>query len=734
MSPKQGFPVASSTDTVSESISLSKISPELARQNFHALLLSNANYFGNLNESGLKAVFNIQGDTAYESIGCVGYNPQLEQLRATINIKQTGGYDGGLCTGGSEEYVRFYLSYDGGTTWQDQGLQSVNVFDVPGPKPLEYAVTLGITPKEEFCFFQNLPTVRAILSWNSPPPAASPNWVPVWGNVVDARIQIEGFEFILLDNLLAEAKVKLPEEFAQAINLTQPVKVAESKQLSPVDLHALYANTTVPQHRYLAASLAAASGSPVLAAQAAVSQAGFTQAKAIKPADTFAGISGIDLSGLVQNWLNTHGNTSYEQLNCVGLDTNTSQLVGVINVKLDSGYSGGPCTAGSTEYVAFWVDWGSGWEYAGTTSVVVHDFSSIPAGGLEYNVFLPVDLLSHAQPCSDGPKTATVRGVLSWNTPPSTTNPYAPVVWGNSKQGLILVPPGQAIGDGQQVPVLSAVGDVETSKIGSDGRITSATTITTGVFYADAPFGGRVTLAGQISNPTASLQYRIMKAPHGTSAFAPVVNEPGGLTLVLNVFSGGVWTQSDLTIHADVNGYYTYQDYSPDHFVEGQLLGIWYTTAADSGNAYDLRVDLSVDGNPAHDIHSNVVTVLVNNESPTAILTPTFGECGKVAPGDTISGVFTATATDFGTFSFTILPPGPANGVLPSPASGVSVELGGAIADPGVVNQAFTLNTTGMDPCGYSMTLNVWDRTNVNSGETSNYSPASIGFCLQMGD
>ena len=57
-------------------------------------------------------MLNIQGDTQYESIGCVGYNPQLEQLRATINIKQTGGYDGGLCDGavfGGVD-VRFYLS------------------------------------------------------------------------------------------------------------------------------------------------------------------------------------------------------------------------------------------------------------------------------------------------------------------------------------------------------------------------------------------------------------------------------------------------------------------------------------------------------------------------------------------------------------------------------------------------------------------------------------------------
>ena len=35
-SPK-GFPVAAATETVSESISLTQLSPELARQNFHAL-------------------------------------------------------------------------------------------------------------------------------------------------------------------------------------------------------------------------------------------------------------------------------------------------------------------------------------------------------------------------------------------------------------------------------------------------------------------------------------------------------------------------------------------------------------------------------------------------------------------------------------------------------------------------------------------------------------------------
>jgi len=736
-SPKD-FPAAHASESVSGTISIDKLPPELARQNFHTLLLANPNFFGNLSDSGLKAVLNIQGDTAYESIGCVGYNPQIEQLRATINIKQSSGYDGAICSSGSQEYVRFYLSYDGGTTWQDQGLQSVNVFDVPGPKPLEYAVSLNITPQEEICFLQNLPTARAILSWNFAPPANSPSWVPVWGDVVDAQIQIEGFEFILLSSLLADAKVELPAEFAQAVNLAQPVEAATPKALSPVDLHQLYSGTSVPLHRYLASALTAASSAPAFASKAVVTKAAHAavaKPAGAKPAETFAGISGINLTGLLEALLNTNGNTSYEQLDCIGLDPNSSLLVGVLEVKQSIGYSGSPCTAGSTEFVAFWVDWGSGFEYVGTTSVGVHDFSAIPAGGLEYNVFLPVDLLSHAQPCSAGPQTATVRAVLSWNTPPSTTNPYAPVVWGNSLQGLILIPPGQAIGDGQQVPVLSAVGDIEVSKIGSDGRITSlgANTVTTGAYYADAPFGGKITLAGQISNATPGLNYRIMKAPHGSSAFAPVVNEPAGIALVINTFSGGAWNQSNLTIHANADGYYPYQVSSADNYVEGQLLGNLFTTAADTGYTYDLRIDLSVDGNPAHDIHSNVVSVLVNNAAPTATLTPSaFAECGQLAPGDSITGVFTATATDFGSFGFTILPPGPANGVVPTPASGASSALGGTIADPGVTNEAFTLDTTGMDPCGYSLTLGVWDRTNVNSGETSNYNQNSIGFCLQV--
>jgi len=79
-----------------------------------------------------------------------------------------------------------------------------------------------------------------------------------------------------------------------------------------------------------------------------------------------------------------------------------------------------------------------------------------------------------------------------------------------------------------------------------------------------------------------------------------------------------------------------------------------------------------------------------------------------------------------------IRPPVPAHGVLPAPAAGLSTAYGGGtITDPGVAGGLYTLNTTGMDPCGYSLTLQVWDRTNVDSGAGNNYNEASVGFCIR---
>ena len=161
---------------------------EVERSAFLPRLLSNPNYYGNLKDSPFKPVQSIISNTSYEELKCVGFNPDLSRLEGVVWIKQQSGYNGGICTNGSREYVSFYLSYDNGATWLPQGTTSFQVFDVPGPHPLEYAVDLAIQPSRILCFRANLPLVRAVLSWSTPP--AGPTTPPVWGNSVETRIQV----------------------------------------------------------------------------------------------------------------------------------------------------------------------------------------------------------------------------------------------------------------------------------------------------------------------------------------------------------------------------------------------------------------------------------------------------------------------------------------------------------------------------------------------------------------
>jgi hypothetical protein len=179
-----------------ELISLATLAPELAHRNLRSLLLANPDYFGRITSNAFKAVLRIEQNTVYESIGYVAYSPSLDQLQATIHISESSGYSDANCL--SKEYVRFYLSYDGGSSWLDQGLNSVSVCNTPGPKPLQEMVAVGISPALTLCFLERPPVVRTILSWNAPPPADMPNWIPAWGDVLNAQIRLEQAEELSL--------------------------------------------------------------------------------------------------------------------------------------------------------------------------------------------------------------------------------------------------------------------------------------------------------------------------------------------------------------------------------------------------------------------------------------------------------------------------------------------------------------------------------------------------------
>ena len=267
------------------------------------------------------------------------------------------------------------------------------------------------------------------------------------------------------------------------------VDANKDKALTVPELHALYKDTDVPGHRFLHKELMAQTTSP---APAAVLKS---------PLSSVIGDLGIDLASIIAQFLKTDGDTSFEELDCVGLNPVESALIGTLTVKKSSGFSGGLCTAGSKEFVAFWIDYGSGFTYAGTTSVDVHDLTGIGPNGIQYAVFLPIDLTAHQRVCDAGPVTARVRAILSWQTPPPPFNPNYVPHWGNREETTIHIKPGPRVD--AQVPFLSRLGDIPEQFIAADGKATGST-VQTGFVASDSPFGGVITVAGHVSNAIAA--------------------------------------------------------------------------------------------------------------------------------------------------------------------------------------------------------------------------------------
>jgi hypothetical protein len=245
-------PIAPSTHPALELIALAQLSPEEAGQRLRALLLANPRYFGNIPPTSFNAVLKIQEDTTYECISSVAYDAQFKQLRATIDIKQTAGYSGAARMNGSEEFVRFYVSCDGGAKWLDQGMRSVNVSDAIVPRPLAYEVILQIVAQWQTDTPMPQPRVRAILSWNSPPPAGAPNWTPVWGNVVESDMQIKDSRVGYSMGLKTTPPDDLPQLILQAANIDERTNSAPAETERHVSAPAHPSSKTDPQHRFLA--------------------------------------------------------------------------------------------------------------------------------------------------------------------------------------------------------------------------------------------------------------------------------------------------------------------------------------------------------------------------------------------------------------------------------------------------------------------------------------------------
>lgn len=695
------------------------------RLNFKALLLANPNHFGTLKNTKFPVVADIQGNTSFEAITCAGYNPELRRLEATVQLKQSGGYLGDLCASGTQEYVRFFVSSDGGATWTSAGMSSFTAHDIARAQPIMHAVGVAYDAGNVLCLAAKQTfKVRAILSWNNPPPDSAPGFTPVWGNVVEVTARRHPLSLVKLPpgihlpSLIAEAKVS-PAALSAAVTATADT--------SPAALARAYADKGVPQHRFLYPPIATALAKHPAGGAAIVGELGNL-------------VANVNIAELVKLIQAQQGNATFERLDCVGYEAADQMLAAVFTLRLASGYSGGPCTAGSLEHVAFFIDWhdGSGFHFAGATATRVHDQTDIPADGIRYEVRVPLSVAQHQQLCSKGPVLAHVRAILSWNTPVPAGNPNYVPAWGSRQEAEIQIEPGQPVTTGV-VPILSAIGDIPIGHIDGNGLIQNGTALHTGVSFDDAAFGGQITLAGKIVNGTSATRYRIMRRLKGTGSFVPLTSEPTGIKLSITTFSAGSGVQTtDFVSHADSDGYYTYQDLDATHYVESNLLSRWFSNLGEDAHSYEIRVDVSIDGNPAHDAHSNTVVVQIDNLAPVAKLTVdngADGECADYDKGQTVTGTFVATDANIGSYGFTILPQNPAGGTAAVPRASLGSpalpQVYPSLADPGIAAGVYTIDTHPMKPCGYALVLDVWDRTNVDSGRTSNHGSAAIGFCVR---
>lgn len=700
--------------------------PPMERIEFKKLLAINPNYFGNLESSEFQPVNKIVGNKTYEEVTCVGFNPALNLLEATIQIKRPVGYKGSLCTAGSTEYVRFFVDYGAG--WVDAGLAAFNAHDIPNThdcekkhdKPLSYVVTKRLDPERKNCKHAVLPKVRAILSWELVPPG-NPNWPPVWGNVLDGQIQIKPRPPWFLDVfklLKVDALKKLPPLMEQVKPL--PIPLPDPPPLSLGDLAEIYGGkgAQVEPHRFGLAKIQS------------LLTAGDQNTLTIAAAEWKA--AGLDLPGAISALDKTKADVSYEELDCLGLEYNLDRLVATFKIKRPLGYSGNLCKPGSQEYVAFWADWNDTceWTYLNTVRVNVHDIMKPPFDELSYSAILPVDLNAVRRPCGK-PKIARIRAVLSWNTPPSTTDPDALNHWGNRLDAHVQIRPGHPYPKNK--PTISIIGGIGVADINvfGNGMTKPNANFAFGGSPADpwlaireCPFGGLIIVQGP---PMLGFKYRLWARKFGDPTTEEIIRNKFH---VVNWLGFGSWISPN-----PITGYASYMGTLSNM---NQVLSHWRPPGDE---LWEIRLEMAkfggivVETTPWHRIQ------LDNTAPRRKPAVPPFepppveceihidsgGDCKDVPGGNLIKGRFVARDKHFGVFSLATLPssvsPNPPTTLLSKTSQTATFAAGGT---------KWELATLGMQPCGYVVLLRIWDRSIIGSVPGShNYNNYDVGFCLR---
>lgn len=693
------------------------------RNNSKLLLFENPNYFGiqdveNKAIIDFKPVFELLYNTTFEELTCVSYNPKLQRLSANITIKQPLGYAGGPCTQGSKEYVRFFVSYDNGASWYDEGVVDFDAHDLNFDGNLCYELGKSFRPRKKSCCDKDavLPMVRAILSWNIVPPPGIWWWHPIWGNALNANIQIAPSNsiFCFFDKLFPKVDIKLNdaqyaflEEASADLDCIPPAALEE--EVSIKDLKKQYAGQ-VEDFR-IGYGLAYA----MLDSNAAISDNNY---ELFKKYD-------LDLGAILEFFKPKKFNSGYEEVKCVGLNRNFNLLNAAIQIKRPTGYSGGLCKKGSFEYLAYYMDFGGGWVYMGTSSVNVHDIPTIPKDGLWYNAPLSVYLTPYQKEwCTAG--RARIRVILSWNVvPPIDPNWVAP--WGDWEECNVEIKPlPKHVPEGQIYPFIELLGGMPVDLINpATGNASGLHAL--GFTANDSPFDGNITIRGRLFNQdTHSFKYKLLITEPGTAEH-PIMDP---VKLKTDTFGS-------------ISPLITLTPVSPDGWIDYLANPFTNTVIVDDlfGNFVPTKdgkhmiriVFWDVTANVLYS--SNAVTFNVDKPYPDVdiVITSGTGDCGDFAPGDTISGTYFITDDHCHSMSISMTPAAEAAGSVIFIDGVITSSLsfaGGTLPGTGKSGTWQIQTPADIKPCGYNVWIGGTDRTIVNSSGFFHHSSLAKGFCI----
>lgn len=690
------------------------------RKHTNLYLLQNPNYFGTIPDVGLnkiyKPVYDLKYKSYYEQLGCVSYNPVTEKLNAVVVVKRASGYLGTPCQGGSKEYVRFYVDYNNNGNWIDEGVVSVGVYDHNFDEDLCYDVELKITPKIKHCCDKKpvLPRVKAILSWNLMPPANHPNWNFIWGDVKEENIQIAPRKdwFCLFthftDLIIKDKKAldvinesKLIAAFEKNNPQLKELSAGNQIELTVAELKRLYGKD-VEDHRIL---------------HSTIDKLSLNLTAAQLP---------LELSNLGIDWDKVNDfiykpvfNTSYEEVHCVSLNKDQNALHAVVEIKRDTGYSGGLCTKGSQEYVAFYMDFGAGWIYMGTSSGNVHDIPGAGAKKLQYDISLPVNIEKYRKEwCTVG--KAKVKAILSWNVPPPPFSPNYTAHWGDWEEAFVEIKPlPKGVTPGVTLPFIEKFGGMVVTDINPFTGLATTSGGSSSLPGANqSPFDGRIEIVGHIFNLVSNMKYRFL------------ITEPGGAVGTLNTaqnidtdFNGAITPH---TLIPDADGWYDYLGVGGNNIVGGKLADFYPSVEG----KYKITIEAKDVFNVIHG--GNSVVFVVDKKAPdvTIDITNGSGNCGlDFKPGDTLEGTYTTFDEHVSGFSIYMTPAKPGTSIEIDGLAVSSVNLPTTVTSKAGTWKLYT--TAGVTPtCGYNIRIDGGDRTIVNSGYIGHSDAAIQGFCL----